>query len=311
MHRAEFAELNAFVAVAERRSFARAARHLGVVPSTISQTVRALEDRLGIRLLNRTTRSVSLTDAGERLLTRIRPAIMELSAAIDDLDQRPTGPSGMLRLSVSNVAAQIVLAPMIKDFLAAHPAISLDITADDNMVDLANERFDAGIRVGRFVAKDMQAVRLSEPSRSIAIATPEYLRRSPSLADPHDLQNHNCVRLRSADHVHVWDFARGRRKLRLQVNGTLIVNSMHLVLRAVLEGIGVGYSIESYVASEIAARRLVPLLADWSAEHHSYYLYYPGRRQLPVPLQAFIAFARRYRTSPPPSTAKGFPRSMA
>jgi len=296
MHGTEFSELNAFVAVAERSNFARAAEHLGIVPSTISQTIRTLEERLGVRLFNRTTRSVSLTDAGERLLARIRPAIMELGAAVQDLDEFRNIPTGTLRLSVSSVAAQIVLAPMIKDFLAAHPAISLDITADDNQGDIASGRFDAGIRVGRFVAKDMQIVRLSEPSRLVAIATPDYLQRSPPLKTLEDLQNHACVRLRSADHIVPWEFARGKKTVHLQVNGPLVVNNMDLVLRAVLDGIGVGYTIESYVAAEIAARRLVPLLTDWSPEHHSYYLYYSGRRQLPVPLKAFIAFLRDRRS---------------
>jgi DNA-binding transcriptional LysR family regulator len=295
MHGTEFAELNAFVAVAERRNFARAAQHLGVVPSTISQTIRTLEERLGVRLFNRTTRSVSLTDAGERLLTRIRPAILELGAAVEDLYEFRNVPSGTLRLSVSNVAAQIVLAPLIKDFLAAYPAISLDITADDKQGDIASGRFDAGIRVGRFVAKDMQIVRLSEPSRSVAVATAGYLQGRPPIRRPEDLQNHNCIRLRTADGILAWEFARGRRTLHLQVNGSLIVNTMSLVLGATLDGIGVGYTIESYVASDVAARRLVPLLADWSAQHHSYYLYYPGRRQLPVPLKAFIAFVQERR----------------
>jgi DNA-binding transcriptional LysR family regulator len=293
MHGTEFTELNAFMAVAERSNFARAAEHLGVVPSTISQTIRTLEERLGVRLLNRTTRSVSLTDAGERLLTRIRPAIMELGAAVDDLNEFRNIPTGTLRLSVSSVAAQMVLAPMIKDFLAAYPAISLDITADDNQSDIATGRFDAGVRVGRFVAKHMQIVRLSKPSRSIAIASPEYLQRSPALKTPEDLQNHNCIRLRSYNSIAVWEFARGKKTLHLSVGGSLIVNSMSLVMQAVLDGVGVGYTIESYAAAEIARRRLVPLLTEWSTEHHSYYLYYSGRRQLPVPLKAFIAFIRQ------------------
>jgi DNA-binding transcriptional LysR family regulator len=291
MHGSEFAELNAFVAVAERRNFSKAARHLGLVPSTISQTIRALEGRLGVRLLNRTTRSVSLTDAGERLLTRIRPAIAELGEAVRDLSEFRDVPSGTLRLSVSNVAAQIVLAPMLKDFLAAHPAIALDITSEDNQGDIAGGQYDAGIRVGRFVAKNMEAVRLSEPSRSIVVASPDYLENRPPILRPEDLQNHNCIRLRGNDRTFAWDFARGRRRLTLQVNGSLILNNMSLVLQAVLDGVGVGYTVESFVVTEIASRRVVPLLTDWSAAHHSYYLYYPRRAQLPVPLKAFIAFA--------------------
>jgi len=297
MNRAHFAELNAFVAVAERTNFARAAAHLGIAASTISQTIRSLEERLGMRLLNRTTRSVSLTDAGEKLLARIRPAIMELGAAVEDLNEFRDTPTGTLRLNVSSVAAQIVLAPVIKAFLAAYPAISLDITVDDGPGDIVTGRFDAGIRVGRRVARDMQIVRVSEPARLIAIAAPEYLQHNAAPKTPQDLQKHNCIGLRSDKQMLVWEFAKGKSKIEMSVNGSLIVNSMDLVVRAVLDGIGVGYTIESYVTAQIAAGRLVPLLADWSPGQHSYYLYYSGRRQLPVPLKVFILFLRHLQAA--------------
>ncbi|MDB6045886.1 MAG: DNA-binding transcriptional regulator, LysR family [Gammaproteobacteria bacterium] len=297
MNRAQFAELNAFVAVAERTNFARAAAHLGIAASTISQTIRSLEERLGMRLLNRTTRSVSLTDAGEKLLARIRPAIMELGAAVEDLNEFRDTPTGTLRLNVSSVPAQIVLAPVIKAFLAAYPAIALDITVDDGHGDIVSGRFDAGIRVGRRVAKDMQIVRVSEPSRLIAIAAPEYLQQHPAPKAPQDLQRHNCIGLRINDQLFAWEFAKGKSKIEMAVNGSLIVNTMDLAVRAALDGIGVGYTIESYVASHLAAGRLVPLLADWSPGHHSYYLYYSGRRQLPVPLKVFSAFLRQLRAA--------------
>jgi DNA-binding transcriptional LysR family regulator len=297
MNGAHFAELNAFVAVAERTNFARAAAHLGIAASTISQTIRSLEERLGMRLLNRTTRSVSLTDAGEKLLARIRPAIMELGAAVEDLNEFRDTPTGTLRLNVSSVPAQIVLAPVIKAFLAAYPAIALDITVDDGHGDIVSGRFDAGIRVGRRVAKDMQIVRVSEPSRLIAIAAPEYLQQHPAPKAPQDLQRHNCIGLRINDQLFAWEFAKGKSKIEMAVNGSLVVNAMDLAVRAVLDGIGVGYTIESYVASHIAAGRLVPLLADWSPGHHSYYLYYAGRRQLPVPLKVFIAFLRQLQVA--------------
>ena len=295
MNRTQFAELNAFVAVAERTNFARAAAHLGIAASTISQTIRALEERLGMRLLNRTTRSVSLTDAGEKLLQRIRPAITELGAAVEDLNEFRDTPTGTLRLSVSSVAARIVMAPVIKDFLAAYPAIALDIMVDDSDRDIVSGRFDAGIRVGRRVARDMQVVRVTEPSRLIAIASPEYLEGRPAPKIPQDLQRHNCIGFRK-DHQHMpWEFAKGKSKYEMSVTGTLTVNNMDLVVRAALDGVGIGYTIESYVAAHIAAGRLVPLLVDWSAGHHSYYLYYPGRRHLPVPLKMFTAFLRQQR----------------
>lgn len=293
MNRAQFAELNAFVAVAERTNFARAAAHLGIAASTISQTIRSLEERLGMRLLNRTTRSVSLTDAGEKLLARIRPAIMELGAAVEDLNEFRATPTGTLRLKVSSIAAQIVLTPVIKAFLAAYPAIALDITVDDGRGDIVSGRFDAGIRLGRRVARDMQIVRVSEPARIIAVASPEYLQQHPAPRAPQDLQRHNCIGLRTDNQVLVWEFAKGKSKIEMAVNGSLVVNSIDLVMRAVLDGVGIGYTIESHVTSQIAAGRLVPLLADWSPGYHSYYLYYSGRRQLPVPLKVFSAFLRQ------------------
>lgn len=302
MNRAQFAELNAFLAVAERTNFARAAAHLGIAASTISQTIRALEERLGMRLLNRTTRSVSLTDAGEKLLERIRPAITELGAAVDDLNEFRDTPTGTLRLNVSSVAAEIVLAPVMKEFLAAYPAISLDITVDDTNSDLVSGRFDAGIRVGKRVARDMQMVRVTEPTRVVAFASPQYLSLHPAPKAPPDLQRHNCIGLRKDLQCMPWEFAKGKSKFEMSVTGTLTVNSMDLVVRAVLDGIGVGYTVESYITAHLAAGRLVPLLADWSPGHHSYYLYYTGRRQLPAPLKVLIAFLRqqRARCTPPP-----------
>jgi DNA-binding transcriptional LysR family regulator len=291
----EFAELNAFVAVAERRNFARAAAHLRITPPTISQTIRSLEARLGVRLLNRTTRSVSLTDAGERLLARIRPAIMEMGAAVEDLKELRDTLSGTLRLNVSSVAAEIVLAPVLGAFLAAYPAITLDITVDDGVSETAGGRFDAGIRVGRRVARDMQIARVSEPSRLIAIAAADYLRHHPAPKMPADLQQHNCIRLRNANQLVVWEFAKGRNRIEMSVNGSLIVNRMDLMVRAVLDGIGIGYTIESHVAAHIAQGRLMPLLTDWSAGLHSYYLYYSGRRHLPAPLKVFISFLRAHQ----------------
>jgi DNA-binding transcriptional LysR family regulator len=304
MNRAQFAELNAFLAVAERTNFARAAAHLGITASTISQTIRSLEERLGMRLLNRTTRSVSLTDAGLKLLERIRPAITELGAAVDDLNEFRDTPTGTLRLNVSSVAAEIVLAPVMKAFLAAYPAISLDITVDDSNADLVSGRFDAGIRVGKRVARDMQVVRVTEPTRIIAFAAPEYLSLYPAPKAPPDLQRHNCISFRKDLQCIPWEFGKGKSKFEMSVTGTLTVNSMDLMVRAALDGVGVGYTVESYIAAHLAAGRLVPLLADWSPGHHSYYLYHTGRRQLPVPLKVFTAFLRQQRSryTPAPET---------
>jgi DNA-binding transcriptional LysR family regulator len=298
MNRTQFAELNAFVAVAEQTNFARAAAHLGIAASTISQTIRALEERLGMRLLNRTTRSVSLTDAGEKLLQRIRPAITELGAAVEDLNEFRDTPTGTLRLSVSSVPAEIVLAPVMKDFLTAYPAIALDITVDDDNADIVSGRFDAGIRVDRRVAKDMQVVRVTEPSKMIAFASPEYLAQQPAPKSPPELEHHNCIGFRKDQQLLSWKFARGKSKYEMSMAGSLTVSTMDLVVRAALDGVGVGYTIESYVAAHLSAGRLVPVLMDWAVEHHSYYLYYSGRRQLPVPLKIFIAFMRQRARAP-------------
>jgi DNA-binding transcriptional LysR family regulator len=299
MDGSEFAELNAFVAVAERSNFARAATHLGISASTISQTIRSLEERLGLRLLNRTTRSVALTDAGEKLLARIRPAIRELGSAVEDLNELRDTPTGTLRLTVSSIAAGMVLSPVIKPFLAAYPAISLHVTVDDGAMDADAGRFDAGIRVGRRIAKDMQAIRVSEPSPAIAIASPEYLKHHPAPKTPQDLQNHNCISLSTRGLPHAWDFAKGKQRVEMAVSGSLVVSSMALVVQAVLDGVGIGFTLESHVATHIARGRIVPLLVDWSAERHSYYLYYAGRRQLPLPLKVFISFLRDSRDARP------------
>lgn len=288
MHTSEFAELRAFIAVAERQNFARAAYHLGMVPSSISQIIKSLEERLGVRLLNRTTRKVSLTDAGVRLLARARPALTELEASIADLDQFRGTPSGTLRLNVSSIAAQIVLAPVLKSFLTAYPAIVLDVAINDNESDIVGGRFDAGIRVGHRVARDMRILRVSAPSRLVAVASPDYLSRHKAPATPRDLHHHACIGYRSNDKVMEWAFERGKTKLEISVSGPLICDNVDLVVRAALDGIGIGYTIESYVADDLAEGRLVPLLREWSPPVYSYYLYYSGRGQLPVPLKALI-----------------------
>jgi DNA-binding transcriptional LysR family regulator len=293
MHASEFAELRAFVAVAERRNFARAAAHLGMVPSTISQTVKSLEERLGVRLLNRTTRKVSLTDAGERLLTRARPALAELEASVGDLDQFRGTFTGTLRLNVSSIAAQIVLLPKLRSFLDAHPGIVLDVTVDDDESDIVGGRFDAGIRVGHKVARDMALLRLTAPSRLVAVASPDYLVRHKAPVNPRDLQRHACICYRNNGRRMDWVFERGKNKLEISVNGPLVCDSIDLVERAALNGIGIGYTIESHVAEHLASGRLVALLRDWSPAVHSYYLYYSDRGQVPAPLKALIGWFQR------------------
>jgi DNA-binding transcriptional LysR family regulator len=290
MRTGEFSELRAFVAVAERLNFARAAADLGLVPSSISQLIRDLEERAGARLFNRTTRKVSLTDAGKKLIARVRPAIVELGAAIEELDEFRDTPTGTLRLSITSIASQVVLAPVLSTFHALYPSITLDITVSDEKSDFVGGRFDAGIRAGRFIAKDMKVIRVSPSSRLIAVAASSYLLNHAPPVTPADLQQHQCIRFRNDDRIFEWEFSNGKRKFEVAVNGPLVVNSMELMVRAALEGIGIGYTIESYVAPQISQGRLIPLLKDWSTLHHSYYLYYSDRGQLPVPLKALIDF---------------------
>ncbi len=291
MRGTEFAELSAFVAVVECGNFARAAGQLGIVPSTLSQTIRSLEERLGVRLLNRTTRSVSLTEAGERLLVRVRPAFAELYSAVESINDFRDMPSGTLRLSVSVIPAQMILAPLLKKFLSTYPAINLEIEVNNADTDIVSGRFDAGIRYGMRIEKDMLRVLASPESRIIALASPDYLAEHPAPVTPQDLQRHQCVQFRKTDqNLASWVFQKGEQTLDISVQGNLIVNDVDLLLKAVRDGVGIGFMVEAYVADDIKAGRLIPLLCDWSMPSHSYYLYYANRHQLPVPLKLFIAF---------------------
>ena len=296
MRGAEFAELKAFMTVVERGNFARAAAALGMAPSTLSQTIRALENRLGVRLLHRTTRSLSLTEAGERLLTRIRPAFEALHSAVESINDFRDTPMGILRLSVSTIPAKLVMAPVLRDFLVQYPAIQLDITVDNASSELVIGRYDAGIRYGRRIAQDMRLVQATPPSRIIAMASPDYLARHPAPKTPQELQRHACIRYRLANQqVLPWEFETSKEKIEIAVDGPLVVNDVDLMIKAAKDGVGIGYAVEAYIEEDIRAGRLIPLLADWSTPSHSYYLYYAGCHQLSAPLRAFIRFLRENR----------------
>lgn len=293
MRGAEFAELRAFMEVVEQGNFSRAAIHLGMAASTLSQTIRTLEQRLGVRLLHRTTRSVSLTEAGEHLLARIRPAFEELHGAVESINDFRDAPMGTLRLSVSSIPAQMILAPMLKDFLAAYPAIELDICVDNSNTDIVKGRFDAGIRYGRLIAQDMVMVKASAPSRIIAVASPEYLAAHAMPNTPQDLQSHACIRFRRGNQqIVTWEFEKNKKKIEVGVSGPLIVNDVDLMVKASRDGIGIGYMAETYISEDIARGRLVPMLTDWSPGYGSWYLYYASRQHLSAPLKTFIQFLR-------------------
>jgi DNA-binding transcriptional LysR family regulator len=289
----DLADMNAFIAVAERRSFAKAAVQLGVSRSRLSETIRGLEERLGVRLLNRTTRSVAPTEAGERLLARLRPLLDDFDAALDSINAFRDKPAGLLRLTVPPPVASFMLAPLLARFLAQYPAISLEISADPALTDIVASRFDAGIRAGERVERDMIAVRIGGEVRSVVVAAPDYLARHPRPTTPRDLETHNCIMFRlPSGAVFPWPFEKKGQRLEAAVSGRLTVNDAELSIRAALDGVGVLYTALDYVTPLIEAGRLVPLLEDWQTRSAALFLYYPSRRQVPAPLQAFIEFLR-------------------
>lgn len=291
MRKLSFAEMNAFVAIAERSSFAKAAGHLGVSRSALSETMRGLEEKLGVRLLNRTTRSVALTDVGERLLVELRPALDSFEAAVESINAYRDKPAGHLRLTVPRPAAKVVIEPILSRFLAAYPAISLEIVTDSALTDIVRDRFDAGIRPGHRVERDMIAVRVGEDARSTVVASPDYLLRHPRPKRPEDLQAHNCILLRFASGaIRHWAFERRGKSLEVLVKGSLIVSDGDLAIRAALESVGIARLPLCFVDTLIDQGRLVPLLQDWTPRSVGFFLYYPGRRQTRAALKTFIDF---------------------
>lgn len=293
MRGTEFAELGAFVAIAERRSFAKAAIHLRIARSTLSQNLRSLEERLGVRLLNRTTRSVSLTEAGERLLNRVRPALSELHAAGEELKEAQRGPVGQLRLVVQPPVASLIIGPVLGRFLAEHPGIRLDVSVVKMPADIVSEGFDAGIRFGEQVERDMIAVCVMPEVRFVVVASPKYLASHPVPKSPRDLQNHNCVRNRLPNGaIFGWEFVRGRRSIQAAVDGNLILDDVDLAIRVALDGVGLVYMLYDYAAPHVEKRRLIPVLESWSPRLSGFFLYYPNRRQMTAPLRALVEFLK-------------------
>jgi DNA-binding transcriptional LysR family regulator len=287
------AEMSAFVAVAERASFAKAALHLGISRSAVSETIRGLEERLGVRLLNRTTRSVALTEVGERLLSQLRPALQGLEDAVESMNVFRDKPGGNLRLTVPRPAARSIIEPKLAKFLAAYPAITLEIITDSALTDIVRDRFDAGIRPGHRVARDMIALRVGEDARPTLVASSGYLDRHGVPKNPEDLQSHNCIRQRfSSGAIASWSFQKRGKSLDVVVKGSLIVSDGDLALRAAVDGVGIARLPLASVQDEIQSKRLVLLLQDWTPPSVGFYLYYPSRRQMPAALKAFIDFVR-------------------
>ena len=293
MRGSQFAEMSAFAAIAEQKSFAKAATLLGIGRSTLSQNLRSLEERLGVRLLNRTTRSVALTEAGARLLARVRPALDELTAATGEAVDRRDTPSGLLRIVVQPPVATFMIAPMLASFMRAYPGIQLDVAVVKMPGDIVRDNFDAGIRFGEQVERDMLAMRVMGEGRFLVVASPDYLARHPAPKTPRDLRDHDCIRNRLPNGVVFgWDFSKNGRVVHAAVAGRLIVNDIELSIRAVRDGLGLAYLLRDYIADDLAAGRLVPVLEDWTPRMSGFFLYHSSRRRMTAALQAFIAFIK-------------------
>ncbi len=289
-----FSETSALVAVLERKSFTKAAEQLGLSPARVSELVRNLEERLGVRLVERTTRSVAATPAGDRLLERLRPLLDEYQAALNSLNEFRSKPAGTLRLTVPPPAADFVLAPLLARFISQYPEIRLDVSIDRAFVDIVQARFDAGIRPGERVARDMIAVRISDEMPFVVAASPAYLEQHGTPKTPQELIKHACIRFRLPSGALVlWRFGKKRRMLEVQVDGPLMASEPGIGITAAIDGAGLIQLPLAYVAPELATGRLVTVLADWVQPRvDSFFLYYPNRRQMRPPLKALVDFLR-------------------
>jgi DNA-binding transcriptional LysR family regulator len=281
--------VEAFLSVAQHRSFRRAAAELGVTPSAISQAVRSLEARVGAALFTRTTRSVGLTEAGGRFLSRAKPAFEELVAAGEVARELGQRPAGLLRLTVPRAVVPILLEPLIASFCEAYPEVEVEIAANEELVDLAAEGFDAGVRMGQFIAADMVAVRMTSPFRFIIVGSPAYLARSNRPERPDDLRQHACLRLRRSNGaVALWSLNDKGRAIEIAVSGPLIANDFPTMLGAAVEGLGLAQVPEPIAAAGVKAGKLVHVLDPFAPMTPGVFLYYPSRRQMPPKLRAFI-----------------------
>jgi DNA-binding transcriptional LysR family regulator len=296
----QFAQLTAFVAVAEHSSFTRAAEHLGLSTPSLSQAIRGLEESFGVRLLNRTTRSVALTEAGEQLLSHLSPVLEGVDNAIDAVNAYRDTPTGTIRLTVHPLAAVTVIAPLVARFSAAYPAIGLEVSVDLECKDIVVDHFDAGIHLGSSIAQDMIAVPIGGQFRVVTVASPDYLARNPAPSTPEELRLHNCVRYRWDRDVvaNSWRFMKSGERVEVGVEGTLTVNDHDLALRAALDGVGIAQLPEASVSTLVADGKLVPLLGDWSPKWNGFFLYYSSRRHVPLKLRALVDFLRKESKQP-------------
>lgn len=291
MRGAEYTELEAFTAVATKGSFAKAAVARGVSTSTLSQSVRSLEQRLGVKLFHRTTRRVGMTVAGEQLLAQVQPALAELRMATSSVAALRNQPTGALRLNVSNTLAAEVVTPLVARFLTVNPGINIEITVEDEIKKIVDGVFDAGIRHGWRVGLGMDSTPISKKSRMLVFASPLYLDKYSVPRTPEELQRHKCIRLRLADGTYFsWKFEKDDIPMEIAVNGPLTVNNNELLLSAAVAGIGLVYISEKHTAPLVEKGALLPLLEGWSPPPNAYYLYYSAKRRPSAPLRLFIDF---------------------
>jgi len=289
MERNDLNILAVFLAIAEERSFTRAGKRLGVSPSAMSHAIRGLEEDIGVRLLSRTTRSVAPTEAGEQLLTRLRPALNDVQDALDQLSGLRDKPSGRVRLLVPRLAGTTVLGPKLAKFTRDYPEVVLDITADDSRLDIVAGGFDAGIHFGEYIQKDMIAVRVSKDHRAAIVGAPVYFKSHPKPKTPRDLLKHRCINFKHGSAgLYRWEFDKGKKALSVAVNGPLIVDDVELLVRASLDGIGLAFVSDERVDPHLKSGELIRVLEDWCQPFPGFFLYYPSRRQHPAALSALI-----------------------
>jgi DNA-binding transcriptional LysR family regulator len=294
MRRENVSDLLAFLAVARERSFTRAGKKLGISQSALSHTVRGLEERLGLRLLTRTTRSVSPTEAGDRLLMSVGARFEEIEAELEALSELRDKPAGTIRITATENAVDAILLPKLAKFLPQYPDIKVEIVVDYGLTDIVAQRYDAGVRSGEQVAKDMIAVRIGPDMRMAVVSAPSYFEKRSVPKKPQDLTEHNCINLRLPVHggLYAWEFEKGKRELRVRVEGQLVLNATSQMLGAALAGLGLAYVPEDMVQAHIAEGRLKRVLEDWCEPYSGYHLYYPSRRK---PSQAFALLVEAFR----------------
>jgi DNA-binding transcriptional LysR family regulator len=296
MQKRNLTDLQAFLTVARERSFTKAAARLGVSQSALSQTVRELEERLGVRLLSRTTRSVAPTDAGDRILRTVGPRLEEIDAELTSLSDLRGKPAGTVRITASEHAAQTVLWPKLSKLVPHHPDIKLEVIVDYGLRDIVAERYDAGVRAGEQIAKDMIAIRIGPDLRMAVVGAPSYFANRSRPKSPQDLTAHTCINLRlpTYDSVYAWEFEKGGREMRVHVEGQLTFNNLLLRIEAALGGAGLAYLPEDQVRGHIGEGRLIRVLTDWCPPYAGYHLYYPSRRHSSAAFAAVVE-ALRYR----------------